>query len=51
MEVLTIKVLTAEILREVLADVIIIITIGVIVTAEAVTELASRTELKGRVKI
>jgi hypothetical protein len=51
MEVLTIKVLTAEILREVLMDVVIIITTGVIVAAEAVTEVTSRTELKARVKI
>ena len=50
-EVLAIEVLTAEILREVFADVVVIITVGVIVAAEAITEVASRTELKVRVEI
>ena len=50
-EVLTTEVLTAEILGEVLTDVIIVITTGVVVAAEAITEVASRTELKVRVEI
>ena len=50
-EVLAIKVLAAEILREVLVDIIIIITAGVIVAVEAIIEVTSRTELKARVKI
>ena len=45
-EVLTTEVLRGEIFREVLTDVVIIITIGVVVATEAITEVTSRTELK-----
>ena len=43
--------LFAEILREVLADIVVVIAVGVIVTAEAVTEVTSGTELKVWVEI
>jgi hypothetical protein len=50
-EVLAAEVLAAEILGEVLADVVVVIAMGVVVAAEAVTEVAGGTELKARVKI
>ena len=50
-EVLAVEVLRGEILGEVLADVVIIIAAGVVVTIEAVTEVTGGMELKARVEI